>query len=149
MATTGTQRFLGGSALPYIRTTTSGSSLSFRSRPHHINGAFWRKKTSTNEKLRLLSRSSSGGTFAALPFDLSPPPIDHDFLVSASLSVSVSLCHLLLSGSLRIRGKLKKKQMESDLESTICSSVLVCLCVYLCVCFGEFMYIAFMCYLFS
>ncbi|KAB1207049.1 Aminomethyltransferase [Morella rubra] len=80
MATTGTQRFLGGATLPYIRTTTSGSSSSFRSRPHHINGAFWRKKTSTNEKLRLLSRSSSGGTFAALPFDLSPPPIDHDFL---------------------------------------------------------------------
>lgn len=63
----------------------------------HQNGPFWTKKTpSISSTLSLsstkISRSSSSTTLpAALPFDLSPPPIDHDFLVSSSLIFTTCL----------------------------------------------------------
>ncbi|KAK7853285.1 putative transferase [Quercus suber] len=58
----------------------------------HQNGPFWTKKTpSISITLSLFlsstkissSRSSSTTLPAALPFDLSPPPIDHDFLLES------------------------------------------------------------------
>ncbi|XP_075652060.1 putative transferase At1g60990, chloroplastic isoform X2 [Castanea sativa] len=64
----------------------------------HQNGPFWTKKThsisftlslsSTKiSRSRSSSSSSSSTTLpAALPFDLSPPPIDHDFLDALALS---------------------------------------------------------------
>ncbi|XP_023904197.1 putative transferase At1g60990, chloroplastic [Quercus suber] len=61
----------------------------------HQNGPFWTKKTpSISITLSLFlsstkissSRSSSTTLPAALPFDLSPPPIDHDFLDALTLS---------------------------------------------------------------
>ena len=62
----------------------------------HQNGPFWTKKTpSISSTLSLsstkISRSSSTTLPAALPFDLSPPPIDHDFLVSSSLIFTTCL----------------------------------------------------------
>ncbi|GMY05169.1 putative transferase At1g60990, chloroplastic [Fagus crenata] len=64
-------------------------SSSLKSYP---NGAFWKKKT----KKKILSitlsstkrsSSSTGSTnLSALPFDLSPPPIDHDLLDTLTLS---------------------------------------------------------------
>ncbi|KAM3762545.1 hypothetical protein ACB098_01G354900 [Castanea mollissima] len=61
----------------------------------HQNGPFWTKKTHSisftlslsSTKISRSSSSSSSTTLpAALPFDLSPPPIDHDFLDALALS---------------------------------------------------------------
>ncbi|KAL4282239.1 hypothetical protein GQ457_03G002850 [Hibiscus cannabinus] len=47
--------------------------------PHlYRNAAFWTKKSTKNK----LSSRNASSTVAALPFELSPPPIDHDFLDS-------------------------------------------------------------------
>lgn len=47
----------------------------------HLNAAFRTKKTTKNN---LSSRNTSSTIAAALPFELSPPPIDHDFLDSVT-----------------------------------------------------------------
>ncbi|KAK8364316.1 hypothetical protein E1A91_A03G212400v1 [Gossypium mustelinum] len=47
----------------------------------HQNAAFRTKKTTKNN---LSSRNTSSTIAAALPFELSPPPIDHDFLDSVT-----------------------------------------------------------------
>ena len=82
----------------------------------HQNGPFWTKKTpSISITLTLslsstkisrsrstnTSRSSSPTLPAALPFDLSPPPIDHDFLVSSSLIFTTCL-HFFLQNFIYI-----------------------------------------------
>ncbi|GLT42751.1 hypothetical protein SLA2020_167360 [Shorea laevis] len=47
------------------------------------NCAFWNEK---RNKYKLSSRTSSSPIAAALPFELSPPPIDHDFLDTVTVA---------------------------------------------------------------
>uniref|UniRef100_A0A2N9FQB7 Aminomethyltransferase folate-binding domain-containing protein n=1 Tax=Fagus sylvatica TaxID=28930 RepID=A0A2N9FQB7_FAGSY len=64
-------------------------SSSLKSYP---NGAFWKKKTKkkilsiTLSSTKRSSTSTSSTNLSALPFDLSPPPIDHDLLDTLTLS---------------------------------------------------------------
>lgn len=64
-------------------------SSSLKSYP---NGAFWKKKTKkkilsiTLSSTKRSSSSTSSTNLSALPFDLSPPPIDHDLLDTLTLS---------------------------------------------------------------
>ncbi|KAF5448630.1 hypothetical protein F2P56_029141 [Juglans regia] len=78
---------VGGPTLPIPSVTSSPCRpfSSFRSHRHHQSGAFWKRKTPT-KILISLSSTSSGSKLAALPFDLSPPPIDHDLLETVTLA---------------------------------------------------------------
>ncbi|XP_062176921.1 putative transferase At1g60990, chloroplastic isoform X2 [Alnus glutinosa] len=80
MATAAAQR------LPSITITQRRPLPSFRSQQLHRDGALsWKKKVTWAKKLSLSSTSRTTH-FAALPFDLSPPPIDHDLLETATIA---------------------------------------------------------------
>jgi hypothetical protein len=75
--------------LPSISITQRRPLSSFRPHQRHSDGAsFWKKKKATWTKKLTLSSPTTTTHFSALPFDLSPPPIDHDLLVSAFPSLS-------------------------------------------------------------
>lgn len=75
--------------LPSISITQRRPLSSFRPHQGRQDGAsFWKKKKATWTKKLTLSSPTTTTHFSALPFDLSPPPIDHDLLVSALSSLS-------------------------------------------------------------
>ncbi|KAG6711348.1 hypothetical protein I3842_05G048700 [Carya illinoinensis] len=75
---------VGSPTLPIPSFTSFRPFSSFRSHRYHESGAFWKRKTPA-KILISLSSTSSGSKLAALPSDLSPPPIDHDLLETVTL----------------------------------------------------------------
>ncbi|XP_059433822.1 putative transferase At1g60990, chloroplastic [Corylus avellana] len=72
--------------LPSISITQRRPLSSFRPHQSHPDGAsFWKKKKATWTKKLTLSFTTTTTHFSALPFDLSPPPIDHDLLETVTV----------------------------------------------------------------
>lgn len=71
-------------SLPLVSGAHRCTLSPFRPYRHYPTGASWEMTATLGRKLSVSSTRSST-RFAALPFDLSPPPIDHDLLETVTL----------------------------------------------------------------